>query len=399
MYLQKSTALARDEYITILFRKYLAGTYTRDELDALLRYFELEEASDQLTELIEHALANPAPEAAHSERVKAIRDRVADRLTVQKPRRMHTRWLPYAAAALIVVTAAAWLFFGDQERTAEIATVQPEDIAPGGNRATLTLAGGRTINLSESQAGIVVGDGITYLDGSEVANAGKESLMADVSHLMSVSTPKGGTYQVTLPDGSSVWLNANSTLKYPSRFSDEERVVELIGEGYFDVNRRESAQSVSSAFQPFKVITSGQTVEVLGTEFNISAYTDEPETQTTLVEGSVKVSNLTSHISKLLKPGEQATMREAAIQIRQVDVNDFIAWKNGYIVITNATLADVITQVERWYDVDFDVKSQSDVTAYVSLNRTANLSEVLEALELNYGIKFKIAGRRVIEQD
>src|SRR5690606_35728942 len=109
--------------------------------------------------------------------------------------------------------------------------------------------------------------------------------------------------------------------------------------------------------------------------------------------------NSQSEAVNMLQPGQQATTREGATEIREVDVSDFIAWKNGYIVITNATLADVITQVERWYDVDFDVKSQSDVTAYVSLNRSANLSEVLEAIELNYGIKFKIAGRRVTEQD
>src|SRR5690606_13352531 len=189
-----------------------------------------------------------------------------------------------------------------------------EDILPGGNRATLTLADGRTINLSEAQTGIVVGDGITYLDGTGVLDNSASS----VSTIMSLSTPKGGTYQITLPDGSKVWLNANSTLKYPSRFGGKERVVELEGEAYFDVSQQSTANSRQASFVPFLVKTNNQTVEVLGTEFNISAYADDPVTKTTLVEGSVKVSAHAVNASTLLKPGEQGLLLHDRIERKTV---------------------------------------------------------------------------------
>ncbi|HWK98915.1 MAG TPA: FecR domain-containing protein, partial [Parapedobacter sp.] len=249
------------------------------------------------------------------------------------------RWA-VAAVAVLAIGLSTW-FIVENTQTAA-------DVQPGGNRATLTLSDGRAIDLSEAQAGIVVGAGITYLDGSTVLTNGELSMKNEAIH-HSLTTPKGGTYQIRLPDGSKVWLNAASTLTYPSCFSEEERVVELEGEAYFEVNRRQSA---TSARQPFKVITKGQTVEVLGTQFNVSAYADNLETQTTLVEGAVRLRAEASDAVVSLSPGEQGRLVNGALITRRVNTEPYTAWKDGFFFFDSAPLAEVMNQLAKWYDVE-----------------------------------------------
>ncbi|MFB2118430.1 FecR family protein [Parapedobacter sp. 2B3] len=300
------------------------------------------------------------------------------------------RWLPYAAAVVVAIGTVMWYIHKEGGvQPPEIAHTSTKDIPAGGNRAVLQLADGRTINLDETQTGIVVGgDDITYLDGTSVAT----SLVADDevdAEEMVLSTPKGGTYQIALPDGSKVWLNAASTLKYPSRFSAKERVVELVGEAYFDVVKDERT--------PFKVVSAGQTVEVLGTEFNVSAYPDEEAINTTLVEGSVRVALAGGDQSPVvIRPGQQATTHKSSLNVSEVDIFDYTAWKDGIIVLNSARLPDVMRQVERWYDVAIALPAlKTDKTAYVIINRNESLSSVLKALEETYGVKLKLEGRRV----
>ena len=301
--------------------------------------------------------------------------------------------LPYVAAMfLIVVVTSYFIVVLQLSEGPAIADVQP-----GGNRATLTLGDGRTIDLSEKQDGIVVDDGISYLDGSTVLSEQvNEGIRVGGKQHLTLTTPKGGTYQIKLPDGTVVWLNAASILKYPSRFDGNERVIELEGEAYFDV------AIAGAPHVPFKVIAHGQVIEVLGTEFNVSAYADDPETKTTLVEGNVRVkavgsegTNLSSSFS-YLKPGQQAVTRGSFLDISEVDIFDYTAWRDGMIVLNGARLADVMRQVERWYDVvvDFPVL-KTNKTAYVIINRNENLSSVLKALEETYQVKLKLEGRRV----
>ncbi|WP_257669108.1 FecR family protein [Parapedobacter tibetensis] len=383
-----------DEYITILFRKYLDGTYTSKELDTLLQYFDMEEASDQLTSLIEQALAKPASDAIDHEQVKAIKDRVAAKLPLDKPARRLTHWLPYAAAVLIAATAATWIFFGDQIVNRKSTIVNVDDIAPGGNRATLTLADGRTIDLSEAQTGIIVGDEVVYNDGSEVLERGQDSPSGTekgelTTNYYVLNTPKGGTYQLTLPDGSNIWLNACSSLKYPSRFSENERVVELIGEGYFSVEKDER--------KPFRIKSAGQTVEVLGTEFNISAYGDEPETKTTLVEGVVEIVNLKSKILNRLSPGEQSIVHKGNIKINEVDVQQYVSWKSGDIVLTGVPLPTLMRQIARWYDIEVRIeKDPGSVEFFGTVSRQRKLSAVLEAMEATGTVQFRMDGNTLI---
>lgn len=310
--------------------------------------------------------------------------RVHERYQQGARRKRLIRLLPYAAAAILVAIAGTLLYVGDQiaDRQAGIAHVQ--DVQPGGNRATLTLADGRTVDLSEAQDGIIVGEEINYTDGSEVMDAGKESLVSDVSRLMSLSTPKGGTYQVTLPDGSNVWLNANSTLKYPSRFDREERLVELEGEGYFDVVKGDV---------PFRVMSKGQTVEVLGTQFNVSAYADEPETKTTLVEGAVRLQVGATGARLSLMPGEQGALTANILSKKQVDVEQYIAWKEGYFAFSNTSIVAVMKQLGRWYDIEVHYEGAVPTDRFDGeISRELTLQQVLNGLattQINYRVEGK----------
>ncbi len=301
-------------------------------------------------------------------------------------RRRAFRWVPYAAAIFLAAVAGTWLFYGDRitdrrpaDGQAEIA--ETDDIQPGGNRATLTLADGRRIDLSESQAGIVVANGISYLDGSDV-------LSEPVSQTLTLTTPKGGTYQVTLPDGSDVWLNAASTLRYPSHFGPGARVVEIDGEGYFSV--------ANDAQRPFKVVSHGQEIDVLGTEFNISAYRDDAETKTTLVEGMVRVSNLESKTAKLLSPGEQSAVRGATTETRRVEVEPYTAWKDGVFHFDNTPLEAMLRQLARWYEVDIVYESSAPKERFSGqLPRNVTMQTVLEMLRVSE-IDYRLAGNTLI---
>jgi len=302
------------------------------------------------------------------------------------------RWFPYAAAAVLALAAGLYFFQPNVENgISGIDNLTAADILPGSNRATLTLADGRTVDLSEAQAGIIIGDGITYLDGSAVLSpeVGKSESPEDSPHVglatydLRLTTPKGGTYQIMLSDGTQVWLNAASTLKYPSRFESNERVVEIDGEGYFAVTKDRS--------RPFKVVSKGQEVEVLGTEFNISAYADDNTVKTTLVEGAVQIVNRQSKIVNKLLPGEQSVVRGATTDIRQVATEPYIAWKNGDFYFDNTPLADMMKQIGRWYDVEVVYEKAVPKEKFSgAMSRNVTLQTVLELLrisEINYRIE------------
>lgn len=309
------------------------------------------------------------------------------------------RWLPYVAAMLIMGIIGIWGLWNRQtihQRTENI-SLKEEDIQPGGNRARLTLSDGRTIDLSAGQRGIIVGDEITYPDGSSVLSpeAGLR--------LLTLSTPKGGTYQVTLPDGSRVWLNSASKLSYPSQFTGDERIVELEGEAYFEVSKSRKTihrpDRNSRGPLPFLVKTHHQTVEVLGTQFNISAYSDEPEVKTTLVEGSVKV-DLTNNTPTILKPGQQSIVHNEKTTVNEVDVSAFIGWKEGYFVFNGTELQEAMKQLSRWYDVEVTYEGTVPHTPfYGRISRDNTLAGVLAILregKVNFRIEKQGERNRLI---
>lgn len=293
------------------------------------------------------------------------------------------RWL--AAAAAVMVFASVSLYMWQQSSNGSKSSVQ-ESIPAGGNRATLTLANGRTIDLSTEHSGIIVAGHVTYLDGTVIM---ENEAPARPPHSMfnSISTPKGGTYRITLPDGTSVWLNSASTLRYPSQFAGGERIVELIGEGYFSVAPNKN--------KPFKVMSEGQQIEVLGTVFNVSAYGDDESTKTTLVEGSVKLSGDNAHAA-VLRPGEQAVLTERGFDVQHIDTVEFTAWKDGYFYFNDADIYTVMKQFERWYDIKVRYETDSRSDQFVGkIPRDFDLASALSILKRT-GVNVELEGRTLV---
>ncbi len=293
-----------------------------------------------------------------------------------------------AAAVVFAVGVFLWQGMGPIREKPEVVQMEISDIAPGGNRATLKLADGREIDLSEAQAGIVVGDDVTYLDGSAVlgdeAGGGKRDRVLTGAPVYTLTTPKGGTYQITLPDGTNVWLNAASTLTYPPRFASGERRVFLSGEAFFDVK--------TDKRKPFRVESHGQEVEVLGTAFNVSAYPDERYAKTTLVEGAVRLGSDWGNVT--LEPGQQGTLAAGAIRVASVDVAAYVGWKDNEFVFDGIALQDAMKQLSRWYDMEVVYEGEIPILPfYGSFSRSLPLSETLAILkEAKVGFTMQQAG-------
>ncbi|WP_316817100.1 FecR family protein [Pedobacter nyackensis] len=311
---------------------------------------------------------------------------------INKPKKLP--WLPYAAAVLVITFAATWFLMSNYGTSPTIRSASTI-VVPGGNKATLTLADGRSISLSDEKSGIIIdSDVIKYNDGTGIStNDEKREVHSSTQTQLSLKTPNGGQYQITLPDGTKVWLNAASTLRYPDKFGSKERIVELEGEAYFDVSH---VFDRSNKKIPFKVKAKDQLVEVLGTQFNITAYTDESTISTTLVKGRVRVASSAAPSIALL-PGEQAYFENGLMSKRTVDVRNYVSWKDGIIILDQSDVNTVIRQVERWYDVKFDAIELSKSTKLNGiLHRNAQLAGILEVLSINTGKKFEINGRRIM---
>jgi len=396
----------KGDYQYELFSRYLKGQTTPAEEASLMVYFRDHGNTGELKDLVVRALSDlPEDEFEASKstqaalgRVKTNLRRLLGREEKVVPVRRVRRWLPYAAAIILAFAVGMWVLIESGGLGGEHQLIA-ENILPGGNKATLTWTNGRTVDLSEAQSGIIVGEGIRYTDGSDVLNGdvGKSgsSRRSPGSELLTLSTPRGGTYQVVLPDGTKVWLNASTTLKYPSQFTGSERVVELTGEAYFSVAQIRDKNSQRKV--PFRVVSVDQTVEVLGTEFNIAAYPDDKETRTTLVNGSVQIVNMASKITDELKPGDQSITRKEQTDIVQVDTTLAVAWKSGDIVLTNVPLQTIMRQISRWYDVDVKYTAQPDRTEFFgTVSRMRELSAVLRAMESTGNIRFRLENKTII---
>lgn len=381
-----------------LYQQFLKGRCSKAEAEWLLDYFQSHPGYADMASLIEQELDKPVsdqeygPVSGFSPAAQLVQLR--KRIGLQSVRtKMLRRLLPYAAASLIIGIVSTWAFLENSSKPeSEIVTQKVEDVAPGGNRAVLTLADGSTIDLSENQGGIVVGEKLLYLDGSEVLakETGGERNGAPDTRYAVLSTPKGGTYQVALPDGTQVWLNAASSLRYPISFAGNERAVEITGEGYFAVAKDSN--------KPFRVISHGQTIEVLGTEFNVSAYPDNDEVKTTLVEGLVRLSSAEHGGDRFFEliPGQQATKRGADVDIKDVDVSQYIAWKSGMFYFKNTPFKDFMKQIADWYDVEvvYEGRVPND-TFGGEMRRDVSLLTVLDLLKASE-IDFKIKENQLI---
>jgi len=296
-----------------------------------------------------------------------------------------------AAAAIIFLLAAAYLFVNQPQGQQQIAATQgvkfKNDVPPGTNKAVLTLANGLKIVLNDAKNGTIASQGkvnIVKLDSGRLVYAASNSNVTSLAY-NTVTTPRGGKYTLTLADGTQVWLNASSSITYPTVFTGNERNVTITGEAYFEVAKNKH--------MPFHVKAGDQTIEVLGTHFNVNAYADEDKIRTTLLEGKVNVSN--SATNAILLPGQQsiADPNSKSIVVKVADTEQAVAWKNGYFQFERSDIQSVMRQLSRWYDVDvkFEGKATHDKFGG-SIPRDASLSQVLRTLEQSM-VHFKIDGK------
>lgn len=323
-------------------------------------------------------------------------DAVGIRLELEYPqKRVRRLWprLSAAAAVLVILGAGLYLY---QHKTADQVSVYANDIAPiNKNTATLTLASGEKIILSEAKNGKLAdqeGIRISKTKDGQLVYEIKESHSKISNRWNTLSTSKGEYYEVGLPDGTKVWLNNVSSLKYPPSFAAlKERRVELTGEAYFEVAK--------DKLHPFIVKTAEQEVEVLGTHFNINSYLDENATTTVLLEGSVKVSTLDKKQIRLIKPGEEVLNSGRQLQVNPANLKDAVAWKEGYFRFNNENLESIMRQVARWYNVDVVYQGNrnelASLTFWGIVSRHKNVSDVLKMIERAEKVKFKIEGRTI----
>lgn len=374
--------MTRDEYL-LLFEKYRAGIATPAEVKMLMHYedeFELENPSGADTD-----------DAAGRRILKKLNK--STRVKVSKFR-FRGKWVAAAAVLLLFISAVLLLNKNSISpvKTNLQAAKQHNQIKPGLNQATLTLADGKTIALNDVKVGAVLKHGNISIKKQK--NGLMQFALATVNNAVqavefnTVSTPAGGQYQVVLPDGSKVWLNSSSSLKFPTVFTGGERRVELSGEGYFEVAKNREL--------PFKVKFNNQEVEVLGTHFNIMAYKEDEASRTTLLEGSVRISK--SGVKKILVPGDQALVTGIGsnMDIQQVNTEAVVAWKNGMFIFNNENIKTIMTQLARWYNIDVVYQGSIKDKEYgIRMARSKSLAEILKNIELTGTIHFKTEGRRI----
>jgi transmembrane sensor len=308
---------------------------------------------------------------------------------------LYKRTVFRAAAAILFIMFGIWSWYYYQnEGQKETAITEKNiplknDILPGSNKAILTLADGSIILLDSARNGL-----LAQQSGTQVLKTGTGQLAYNTSKdkpaeilYNSISTPRGGQYQLTLPDGSQVWLNAASYIRFPVAFAGKERKVEITGEAYFEVIKNKNL--------PFRVTANDVVVEVMGTHFNINAYNDAATLNTTLLEGSVKV--IKGNSIKVLTPGQQAQVNaggEITLK-KEVNIDEVVAWKNGWFNFDRADLRNIMSQISRWYDVNVIYEGKmNEIHLSGVVSRNNKVSEVLKMME-NAGIKFRIEGKTI----
>jgi transmembrane sensor len=384
------------ENIKSLLRSYSDDTISQENFQLLVSYFRLSGNDEEILTAMDEIWHNlDEKEILYAEEVKNdIYERLIEKTAGKKYVKIRKLkpWYHYVAAAMLLFAGTATFYLINSSSNNTISKRYKNNIKPGFEQATLTLANGNVINLGKlanqpviHEHGVNIqraADGVLLYSFKPTGGSSNTNTTENI-----IRTPRGGQFQVILSDGSHVWLNTASSLTFPVKFSSTHRIVKLTGEAYFEV-----AKNTKS---PFSVITSNQEVKVLGTHFNINAYADEPEIRTTLLEGKVNV--ITPSKSIIIKPGEQAVTIKGNISTKPADMEEIMAWKNGLFLYNQQNLEAIMRQVSRWYNVDVvfedeDIKSQLFSGA---LSRFKNISEILEVLETTGSVHFKIEGRRV----
>lgn len=384
--------ITKNEFLA-LYQKYINGQCTPMEKELLDSYSdEMKLQGDDWTDdLVDE---------------QDVRNRIWQKLNdsrkvveITPRKKANYRWM--AAAAVLLIALFAGLFFikGEkpkQQAVTGIAKNKQQQIVPGSNKAYLTLANGANIILDDAKNGEIAAK--TGIKVSKTANGvlvyhftktSPEAVASAAPEFNTITTPRGGQYKVELVDGTKVWLNAASSLRFPQAFTGTDRQVELTGEAYFEVAKNKE--------KPFIVKANGAQVQVLGTHFNVNAYSDNNNITTTLLEGSVRMSNASSAV--MLVPGQQGSAGEngAAIKVSKADTEENMAWINGFFVFHDESIVNVMKQVSRWYDVDIEYRDNVQQNEFGgTISRYKNINELLNNMQLTRTIHYKIEGRRVI---
>lgn len=432
-----------------LLQRFLNNSCTRQELLELLEMIEQFPDSENIRHVLReqwHTISGaegiPDAHAKLENLLRASRAVATEKEekntkgaeTVGLPWQRHRRRFAAAAAITLILASVAYLFFRPASTPEQVLSINNphHDIAPGGEKATLTLADGTAIALDSNGAGMLAQQGgmqVIKLDSGQLAYRPAGDAYSGRIGYNTLTTPRGGQFKVTLPDGTRVWLNAASSLRYPAAFTDKERKVTLSGEAYFEVASRPLSSGPGNGQEgkmPFIVRVNGMEIEVLGTHFNVMAYEDESVIRTTLLEGAVKVIPLAGRLAgaqggtagkppgripgkaKLLRPGQQARLAKPGktgatstheIQvISGIDTRRIVAWKDGYFQFKHTDLPTVMRHLARWYNVEV-IYNEADTIPdqYFGgrIPRNLPLSKVLSILQQNE-VRFRIKGRQLI---
>ncbi|MDR2282154.1 MAG: FecR family protein [Sphingobacterium sp.] len=371
----------------------------QDEFTELLAKYREGQCTDQEKALLESWITFGAFDGPvyDDEKLKEKIQRISVRLPIKERRRSNYTKLQrtiYIAASLAAILLAVW-FFQINKNEAIQDRIKKEDllayIEPGKDQAYITLANGQIINLEDAANGVLfdkTGVKINKLSSGEIVYEVNNDQNANLNAKNRIETPRGGQYRIILPDGTKVWMNAASSLKFSTGLSKlKERRIELTGEAFFVVAKDRN--------RPFIVESRGQEVEVLGTIFNVSAYEEEPSIKTTLIEGAIKVTH--QGIVKKLQPNEQAIVTEH-IDIKPVTGNVELAWKNGDFDLENDDFHSLMRKISRWYNVviEYDPSAPNELKLGGKISRNKSITTILNIMEATGEVSFEIKGRRIL---
>jgi transmembrane sensor len=367
--------MEEQDLIKALLEKHKAGTITDAEKAVLDKWYL-------------HVAADSSEELSDADRLQTF-DTVLANLEeiITEKRQVKRLWPRIAAAASILLALSVGGYFVLHRGAPAVQVAQTHDVAPGANSATLTLSNGKQIVLNSKPQGQLALQGNVAVNKTASGQIQYAVTGSNTEVMMNtVATKRKEQYHVVLADGTGVWLNAESSLKYPVAFNGSERKVELTGEAYFEVAHNKA--------KPFRVTSKGQTVEVLGTHFNINSYANESGTKTTLLEGSVKV--LAGNSEQKIKPGQQSIFSNNGLQVKDADTELATAWHNGDFLFKGEKIETIMRQLARWYDIDVVYNGKPTTEGfYAGISRFKNISQVLNLLEQSKGVHFKVEGRSV----
>jgi len=395
-----------EERFKALFEQYLNDSLPSGDLLELQGAIQDDRYRALFDDLLKNAFEEPAFAEADGEARQSVFNAISSRINQQedtelgntdKRRLIPYRWLTGAAALLFIALGAGWFFLRNDNKLnndkGQKENIYAQNIKPGVNKATLTLANGKKLILTDSLHGQLANEAgvkVSKTKRGEIVYtvASDEHSGQQVLQYNTLTTKRSEQFQVILPDGSHVWLDAASSLKYPVAFKGNERKVELTGQGYFEVSH--------NAAMPFIVKTAKTEVQVLGTHFNVSAYDDDQDTKTTLLEGAVIIKS--KQAATILKPGEQAVLNDQGQLMinKDIDAEMEIAWKNGLFNFKKAGIEQIMVKASRWYDIKVEYEGKIPKTKLTGrMSRNVDISELLGILQYE-GIKLRIEGKTII---